>query len=60
LNAAQAIDLRRPLATSKPLEDLWATFREEVAVMNEDRVLHDDMILAEQFLNNDPSKWLAE
>jgi len=60
LNAAQAIDLRRPLATSKPLEDMWATFREEVAVMNEDRVLHDDMILAEQFLNNDPSKWLAE
>lgn len=59
LNAAQAIDLRRPHTSSAPLENLWTTFRKEVSFMNEDRVLHDDMVAAEHFLNTDPSKWLS-
>lgn len=60
LNAAQAIDLRRPYTTSPVLENLWATFRKELSFMKEDRVLHNDMVAAENFLNNDPSKWLTE
>jgi len=59
LNAAQAIDLRRPEKTSPKLESLWSEFRKEVTFMERDRVLHDDMIAAEQFLNNDPHKWLT-
>ncbi len=58
LVAAQALDLRRPLQTSAPLEAVWQAFRKEVSYMAGDRVLHDDMVAAELFLNNDPHQWI--
>lgn len=55
MTAAQAIDLRRPGKTSPALEQLFAAFRKEVSFMPGDRVLHDDLIKAEQFLNRSVS-----
>jgi len=58
LVAAQGIDLRRPLHTSAQLEAVWTAFRQQVPYMAEDHVLHDDMVAAELFLNNDPHQWV--
>lgn len=57
LLAAQALDLRRPHKTSPKLEAVWQAFREQVSFMPGDRVLHNDMVAAEQFLNNHPQQW---
>ena len=54
LCAAQAMDFRRPGTTSAPLEKLLSAFRKEVSFNDADRILHDDMVKAEQFLNQDP------
>ncbi|KAA5533393.1 histidine ammonia-lyase [Taibaiella lutea] len=51
LCAAQAMDFRRPGKSSAKLENLMTAFRKEVSFNDADRVLHDDMIKAEQFLN---------
>lgn len=53
LTAAQALDFRRPEKTSPVLEYLHAAFREEVTFMDADRILHDDLIKAERFLNKE-------
>lgn len=53
LTAAQAIDFRRPATSSTALEKLYAAFRKEISFMATDRLLHDDLIKAEQFLNQD-------
>jgi len=60
LTAAQALDMRHPAKSSAALESLWADFRKEVSFMDKDRVLHDDLVIAEQFLNNDPAKWTSK
>lgn len=60
LTAAQALDMRHPVKSSVALESLWADFRKEVSFMDKDRVLHDDLVKAEQFLNNDPAKWASK
>lgn len=52
LTATQALDFRRPLRTSMYLEDFYSNFRKEVAFIEDDRLLHDDMIKAEKFLKN--------
>lgn len=54
LTAAQAMDFRHPQKSSPGLEKLWVAFREIVPFMEKDRILHDDLIAAEQFLNNEP------
>ncbi len=59
LTAVQALDLRRPASTSAGLEKLHAAFRKEVPFMPTDRLLHDDLIKAEQFLNRDSEAVLA-
>ncbi len=59
LTAAQAIDLRRPATTSPALEKLYAAFRKEISFMPTDRLLHDDLIKAEQFLNRGSEDVLA-
>jgi len=51
LTAAQALDFRRPEKTSPQLERLFAVFRKEVSFNDADRILHNDMVKAEQFLN---------
>lgn len=60
LTAAQALDMRHPVKSSVALESLWADFRKEVSFMDKDRVLHDDLVKAEQFLNNNPAKWASK
>lgn len=50
LTAAQALDFKRPLQTSSPLESLFASFREEVSFNTADRILHDDIIKAANFV----------
>ena len=50
LTAAQALTFRRPLHTSRYLEDLVNTFRRTVPFIEDDRVLHDDIQQAEKFL----------
>jgi histidine ammonia-lyase len=50
ITAAQALSFRRPLKTSVELEQFVNTFREHVSFIEEDRVLHDDMLNAEKFI----------
>jgi len=50
ITAAQAISFRRPLKTSNYLEDFVSNFREKVAFIEDDRVLHDDIANAIDFL----------
>jgi histidine ammonia-lyase len=50
LTATQALHFRRPLRTSPVLEALVDTFRQQVPFIEEDRLLHDDLLKAEKFL----------
>lgn len=54
LCAAQALDFRRPGKSSPQLERLFEAFRKEVTFNDADRILHDDMVKAEQFLQQHP------
>jgi histidine ammonia-lyase len=54
LTAAQALTFRRPRRSSPFLEDLVDNFRKQVAFIDDDRLLHDDMIKAETFLKKLP------
>ncbi len=57
LTAAQALDLRRPLKSSAAIEKVHAALRKEVSMMEHDRILHDDLVTAERFLNNDVTRY---
>jgi histidine ammonia-lyase len=50
ITASQAMEFRRPLKTSSYLERLLKEFRLEVAFIKDDRVLHDDIVKATDFL----------
>lgn len=50
LTAAQALIFRRPLRSSPYLETLVDTFRRSVPFIEDDRVLHEDIRLAENFV----------
>ena len=52
LTAAQALDMRRPLKSSTAIEKVHAALRKEVSMMAHDRILHDDLVIAERFLNS--------
>jgi histidine ammonia-lyase len=52
MTAAQAIEFRRPLKTSPVLEKLLTNFRTEVSFCEEDRVFHDDMMKAIEFVKS--------
>lgn len=52
LTAAQAIEFRKPLHTSAFLQNFVDTFRKEVSFIQEDRLLHNDMRKAEDFLKH--------
>jgi histidine ammonia-lyase len=52
INASQAIKFRRPLKTSSHLEKIIRNFRQEVALVEDDRVLHDDIVKAIHFIKN--------
>ena len=50
LNAAQAIEFRRPLRSSDQLENVLAAFRTEIPFMQQDRILSYDMQKASAFV----------
>ncbi len=50
LTAVQAIEFRRPLKTSEHLEKIIVSFREKVSFNDADRILHDDMKKAIEFI----------
>lgn len=50
ITASQALTFRRPLRTSPVLEKLADNFRTHVPFIEDDRLLHDDIIKAKQFL----------
>lgn len=52
MNAAQALNFRRPLKTSDALEKLWKSYREVVAEHKQDRFLAPDIESSIQFLRN--------
>lgn len=52
LTAAQALDFRRPLKSSAVIENFVGAFREKVGFNEKDRILHDDMINAINFIQH--------
>jgi histidine ammonia-lyase len=52
LTAVQAIEFRRPLKTSTELEKIIVAFRKEVSFNDADRILHDDMNKAINFIRD--------
>lgn len=54
ITAAQAMNFRRPLKTSERLETLVNTLREDVPFIEEDRLLHNDIIKAERMIRTMP------
>ena len=50
LNAAQAIEFRRPLKSSPKIEELMAAYRKVVRAMPHDEVVYDLMHASQQFL----------
>jgi histidine ammonia-lyase len=50
LNAAQAMEFRRPLRSSKMLDEFLASYREQVSFNEYDRVLSDDIRKTVEFL----------
>jgi histidine ammonia-lyase len=52
LTAAQALEFRRPMKSSAAVEKLVAAFRRVVSFNEKDRILHDDMMKAIEFVGN--------
>ena len=58
LTAAQALEFRRPHTSSPALEEVWSALRKHASFMAHDEVLHDKLIAAERFLDNDPAMYI--
>jgi len=54
MTAAQALEMRLPLKSSPKIEDLINNFRQKVSFIEYDRVLHDDIENATNFLKDYP------
>jgi histidine ammonia-lyase len=52
MNASQAIEYRRPLKSSNFIEMFLKSYREEVPLVKEDRILHYDIEKTTAFLNS--------
>lgn len=52
LTAIQALEFRRPLKSSPQIEGIVTAFRKQVSFNEQDRILHDDMVEAINFLTN--------
>jgi histidine ammonia-lyase len=52
MNASQAIEYRRPLQSSEFIEIFLQSFREEVPLVKEDRILHYDIAKSIAFLSS--------
>ena len=53
LNAAQALEFRRPLKSSPIIESLLSDYRKVVTFIQEDRVLFEDIMNSIEFLRNE-------
>lgn len=51
MNAAQALEFRRPIKSSPKIEKLFNAFRQHVPTLDRDRILHNDINAATRFLN---------
>ena len=51
LNAAQAIEFRRPLKSSATLEALLKSYREIISHIAEDRILHNDIVNTTEWIH---------
>lgn len=51
MNAAQALEFRRPLRSSKPIEDIFAAYRAVVPFVDNDTVLYPHIATSVKFLN---------
>ena len=54
MTAAQAMEFRRPSRSSPAIEQLLEEYRQVVPVLEEDRVLHEDMVKTVRFLKEKP------
>lgn len=52
LTACQALEFRRPLKSSKAVEEIFNQFRDEVAFLEQDRVMYTDIHKASAFIKN--------
>jgi len=52
MTASQALELRRPLKSSPKIENFVSNFRKVVPFIEEDRILHNDMVNSTQFLKS--------
>ena len=52
MNSSQAIEFRRPLQSSNFIEMFLKSFREEVPLVSEDRILHYDIEKSIEFLQS--------
>jgi histidine ammonia-lyase len=52
INASQAIEYRRPLQSSEFIETFLKSYRAEVPLIKEDRILHYDIENSLAFLNS--------
>ena len=52
MNASQAIEFRRPLQSSNFIEMFLKSYREEVSLVEEDRILHYDIVKSVEFLDS--------
>ena len=52
MNASQAVEFRRPLQSSEFIELFLKSYREEVPLVKEDRILHYDIENSVAFLNS--------
>lgn len=50
MNAAQALEFRRPLKSSPKIEEMMSAYRKVVYMMRHDEVVHDLMHASQQFL----------
>ena len=53
LTAVQALEFRRPLKTSAVLEEIVTAFRKVISFNEADRIVHDDMMKAVEFIRKD-------
>ncbi len=52
MTAVQALEFRRPSKSSPILENLVSAFRDQVTFVEEDRIMHNDMVKSIDFLRN--------
>ena len=57
LNAAQALEFRRPLKSSKTIESFVAEYRKVVEFVNNDKVMYTEIAKSVDFVKNYPLKF---